>query len=145
MLHIYNEWKGFSKVSSSSLISSNYDELWILCWCQWNFFYNLHRTVGLLHRLTWDWSKWIMTFRSTGRSLSPPLIAGPAEGSSCGEKQACSHSVHVIIWNFCILSSLMRIILLRKSFTSWSLMPSSSWRPRSGEEGGQCYNLEKGQ
>lgn len=24
-------------------------------------------------------------------------------------------------------------------------MPSSSWRPGGGEEGGQCYGLEKGQ
>lgn len=87
-------------------------------------------------RLTCDWSKWMMTFRSAGRSLGPPLITGLAEGSSCGEKHACSHSVHVIVWNFCILSSLMRIILLRKSLTSWSLMASSSCRPSSGGGGG---------
>lgn len=88
--------------------------------------------VALGCRLTWDWSKWMMTFRSAGRSFGPPLTAGPAEGSSCGEKHACSHSVQVIIWNFCIRSSLMRIILLRKSLTSWSLMPSSSCSPRGG-------------
>lgn len=90
-------------------------------------------------RLTCDWSKWMMTFRSAGRSLGPPLMADPAEGSSCGEKHACNHSVHVIIWNFCILSSLMRIILLRKSLTSWSLMALSSCRP--SRDGGLGWEM----
>lgn len=83
--------------------------------------------------LTWDWSKWIITFRSAGQSLAPSVMAVPAAGSSCGEKQACSHSENDIICTRCILSSLRRCILLRKSFTSWSLMPSSSWRPGDSE------------
>ena len=87
-----------------------------------------------LRTLTWDWSKWMMTLRSAGRSLRPSVMAVPAVGSSCGEKQACSHSVYVIIWTLCILSSLIRNILLRKSFTSWSFMASSSWRPSGGKE-----------
>lgn len=85
---------------------------------------------GGLQTLTWDWSKWIVTFRSAARSLNPSVMAVPAEESSCGEKQACSHSVNVIICTLCIFSSLIRSILLRKSFTSWSFMASSSWRPR---------------
>ncbi len=95
-----------------------------------------------LQTLTCDWLKWIMTFRSACRSLTPSVMAVPAAGSSCGEKQACSHSAHVIIWTLCILSSLIRNILLRKSFTSWSLMASSSWRPSDGIKGTSlqhCY------
>lgn len=89
---------------------------------KWN-----HKSCAVRNRLTWDWSKWMMTFRSGARSTSE--MAVPAAGSRSGEKQACSHSVHVIIWTLCIHSSLTRNILLRKSLTSWSFMASSSWRP----------------
>lgn len=137
-----DDWNRFSEILLQIRYFVNIFNLWlvpkqtktVLVSTRWSTF-EYFSALDYMQTLTWDWLEWMLTSRSTVRSASPLATDSSAVGSRCGEKQACSHSVHVIIWTWSILSSLKRNILLRKSFTSCSLMASSSWRPCGGREG----------